>query len=63
MIMTINMIGFSKRQAKEFLRKILVLQILEDLLLKFKEKTINKNLEIKNSLKKEKKIEQISELK
>jgi hypothetical protein len=57
------MIGFSKRQAKEFLRKILVLQILEDLLLKFKEKTINKNLEIKNSLKKEKKIEQISELK
>jgi hypothetical protein len=61
--MTINMIGFSKRQAKEFLRKILVLQILEDLLLKFKEKTINKNLEIKNSLKKEKKIEQISELK
>jgi hypothetical protein len=61
--MTINMIGFSKRQAKEFLRKILVLQIQEDLLLKFKEKTINKNLEIKNSLKKEKKIEQISELK
>jgi hypothetical protein len=57
------MIGFSKRQAKEFLKKILVLQILEDLLLKFKEKTINKNLEIKNSLKKEKKIEQISELK
>jgi hypothetical protein len=61
--MTINMIGFSKRQAKEFLKKILVLQIQEDLLLKFKEKTINKNLEIKNSLKKEKKIEQISELK
>jgi hypothetical protein len=57
------MIGFSKRQAKEFLKKILVLQIQEDLLLKFKEKTINKNLEIKNSLKKEKKIEQISELK
>ena len=61
--MTINMIGFLKRQAKEFLKKILVLQILEDLLPKFKEKTINKNLEIKNSSKKEKKIEQILELK
>ena len=61
--MTINMIGFLKRQAKEFLKKILVLQILEDLLPKFKEKTINKNPEIKNLLKKEKKIEQILELK
>ena len=61
--MTINMIGFLKRQAKEFLKKILVLQILEDLLPKFKEKTIKINPEIKNSSNKEKKIEQILELK
>ena len=61
--MTINMIGFLKRQAKEFLKMILVQQILEDLLPKFKEKTIKINPEIKNSSNKEKKIEQILELK
>ena len=38
--MTINMIGFLRKQAKEFLKKILVLQMLESQLLKCKEKMI-----------------------
>jgi len=38
--MTINMIGFLRRQAKEFQKKILVLQILEAQLPKCKEKMI-----------------------
>ena len=40
MIMTINMIGFLRKQAKEFLKKILVLQMQELPLQNCKEKMI-----------------------